>query len=278
MSDQKDDAAPWTLFDLGLGRGQVLDEQVPHPGNRPLRSGRKRFYKETGTRPEGDGYAVTLDGKTIKTPARSLLVVPAQALAEAIADEWGRQGEFIDPRTMWLTKLANTAIDLVSLHREAVIDELLSFAGSDLLCYRASTPMELAERQQQSWGPVLEWAETALGASLVVTDSILPVTQPDEALARLRAAVAGLDAARLAALHTLVTLTGSALVGLAVLHRHLDEAAAFEAAHLDNLWQLEQWGDDDEESVRLETRRAEMAEAVRFLHLLDDVASSTQRA
>lgn len=271
MSDAKEANEPWTVFDLG--RGQVLDEQVPHPGHKPLRSGRKRFYTETGTQALEDGYAVTLDGRTIKTPAKVVLQVPSVTLAEAIAAEWAKQGEFIDPRTMWLTKLANTAIDLVASRRQAVIDELAAFAASDLLCYRTQAPAALAERQARVWDPILQWAQERFGASLLVTDAILHVSQSDEAIARLAAAMAEMSPYQLSALHTLVTLSGSALIGLAVAHGHLDADSAFDAAHLDNLWQLEQWGDDYEESVRLETRRDELREAVRFFQLLDDVAS-----
>lgn len=260
-----------SIFDLG--RNRALDEQVEHPGREKLRRLPKRFYKEASAAPrEEGGFAVLLDGRTVKTPARAPLVVPSRALAGAMADEWAAQGEFVDPRTMWLTRLANTAIDRVSPRREAVIDEIAAFAGADLLCYRADHPDGLAQRQAEHWEPLLAWAEQAFGARLRVTAGIVHVAQDEAALAALRRAIADLDAFELSALHNAVTLTGSAILGLALVHGRLDPDRAFEAAHVDEAWQAGMCGEDEEEAARLALRRAELADTARFLDLLRDAA------
>lgn len=255
-----------------LGRSRSLNEQVEHPGRNRFRTLPKRFYKRATAAPLDGGFTVLLDGRGVKTPARASLVVPTPALAAAMAEEWGRQGDEIDPRTMWLTKLANTAIDRVAPRCDAVIDEIAAFAETDLICYRADHPAELARRQAASWAPLVAWAAEALGAELRVTEGIVHVAQSEAALAALKSAVAVADAFALAALHNAVTLTGSAVIGLALLRRRLDAQQAFDAAHVDEAWQAELCGEDEEEVLRLAARRAELADTARFLDLLSDVA------
>lgn len=257
-----------SIFDLGLGRNRALDEQPAHPGQNPFRNLPKRFYKQATAAPLGDGFTVLLDGKGVKTPARSALVVPTLALAEAMAAEWNAQGERIDPRSMWLTKLANTAIDRVAPRRDAVIDEIVAFAGSDLVCYMAETPIGLAQRQAAHWAPLVVWAEEALGASLRVTPGLIHVPQEEAALAAIRKAVSEASAFELAALHNAVTLTGSAVIGLALLRRRLTAQQAFDAAHVDEAWQVHLSGEDEDEAARLAARRAELDDTARFLELL----------
>lgn len=267
MSDEDSIFAPLLSE---LGRNRPLDEQVEHPGRNALRTLPKRFYKEATAAPLGGGFTVLLDGRGVKTPARVPLVVPSAALARAMAEEWNRQGELIDPRGMWLTKLANTAIDRVMSRHEAVVDEVVAFASSDLVCYRVDHPVELARRQAAHWSPLVEWVAREFGAALKVTETIVHVAQDDAALAALRAAIADADAFELAALHNAVTLTGSAVIGLALLHGRLDAGQAFDAAHVDEAWQMELCGEDEEEAARLATRRQELADTARFLDLLSD--------
>lgn len=266
MSD--DDSILGPLFsDLGRNRG--LNEQVEHPGRNTFRPLPKRFYKEATAAPLGDGFTVLLDGRGVKTPARTPLAVPTRALAEAMAEEWAGQGETIDPRIMWLTKLANTALDRVAPRRDKVIDEIASFAATDLVCYRADHPVELARRQAAHWSPLVDWAADEFGAELRVTESILHVVQDEAALAALRAAIASADDFALAALHNAVTLTGSAIIGLALLKGRLTAEQAFDAAHVDEAWQTELCGEDEDEALRLAGRRAELLDTARFLALLE---------
>jgi len=238
------------------------------PPRKPQRSLPKRFYKEVTTAPEGEGFAVLLDGKPIRTPAKAKLSVPSQALAEAIAEEWRRQGEHIDPETMWLTKLANSAIDGVKGRKEAVLNDLIAFAGSDLLCYRADGPEELIAKQNEHSDPILAWAKQELGAPLSLGQGIAPVAQPESSLGRLREQLAGFDAFGLAALHVMTTLTGSALLALAVAMKRLTPDKAWEAAHVDEDWQISQWGEDAEAAARRATRRQEFNASCRLLDLL----------
>jgi len=260
-----DDAA--AIFDLA--RNRTLDEQPPHPGRDGPRLP-KRFYKEAAAGETPDGYAILLDGRAVKTPSKQLLAVPCAALARAMAEEWAAQGEYIDPRSMWLTKLANTALDLVKPRRAAVIAEIVAFAGTDLLCYRAEAPAALVARQAATFEPLLEWA-AARGIRLKTTTGLIHIAQDDQALAACGQALEGLDHFRLAALHNAVTLAGSAVIGLALAERHLDAEAAFAAAYLDEAWQMEMSGRDAEEEARLARRRAELLETARFLDLLSDV-------
>lgn len=256
------------IFDLA--RNRTLDEQPPHPGRDGPRLP-KRFYKRAEAGPVEAGHAILLDGRPVKTPSKQLLAVPSAALARAMAAEWEAQGEYIDPRSMWLTKLANTALDLVLPRRPAVIAEIVNFAGSDLLCYRAEAPQALAARQAAARDPVLEWA-AGQGIVMKVTAGIVHVAQDEAALAAYGRMLDGLDHFELAALHNAVTLAGSALLGLALVRRRLDAGAVFAAAWLDETWQMEISGRDEEEEARLARRRAELVETARFLDLLADAA------
>jgi chaperone required for assembly of F1-ATPase len=264
MSDEED----MSVFNMGLGRNKALDQQVEHPGANPFRNLPKRFYKAASAAPHGDGFTVLLDGKGVKTPARSPLVVPTMKLAEAMAEEWNGQGERIDPRTMWLTKLANTVIDRVTPRRDAVVDELAAFAGTDLICYMADHPVGLAQRQAAHWAPLVVWAEEALGASLRVTPGLVHVAQDEAALAAMRAAIEQASDFELAGLHNAVTLTGSTVIGLALLRGRLSVDQAFDAAHVDEAWQAYLSGEDEDEAARLRLRREELADTARFLALV----------
>lgn len=231
----------------------------------------KRFYQQVTTGTEGGGGAVLLlDGKPVRTPGKAALRLPTRALAEAIAEEWRAQGERIDPLTMPLTRLANSAIDGVAGREQAVVDDIVAHAGSDLVCYRAGGPDGLVKAQQTHWDPVLAWSRTALGAPLFLAEGVAHVSQPETSLDRLRETLLGRDAFSLAALHVMTGLTGSALLALAVAQGRLTPEAAWEAAHVDEDWQISKWGQDAEAAERRKNRWRDFAAATRALPLTQD--------
>ncbi|MCW5715101.1 MAG: ATPase [Bauldia sp.] len=236
-------------------------------GNKPAL--RRRFYKAAGTaEQDGSLHAVTLDGRVAKTPGRAPLAVPSRALAEAIAAEWDAQRDEIDPMTMQLTRIANTAIDGVAVRMTDVRAEIVAYAGSDLLSYRATDPRALIARQSAAWDPLLRWADETLGARLLSGYGIMPVLQPQASLDAIARAVEGLAPLQLAATHVMMTLTGSAVIALAILHGRIDVEAAWSAAHVDEDWEISQWGEDAEAARRRAGRRLEMEAAARTLALL----------
>jgi chaperone required for assembly of F1-ATPase len=229
----------------------------------------KRFYKSVTVARRDKGFAVLLDGRSIKTPKKKDLVLPTKALADAVAAEWAAQTGRIDPDTMPLTRIANTAIDAVADHMREVAADIAAFAGSDLLCYRATAPEGLVTRQKAHWNPVLDWARDALGAGLSLAEGVVHVAQPKEALAGIERALEALDPFRLASLHVMTTLTGSALIALAHARGRLNLEDAWAAAHVDEDWQIEQWGRDAEADARRTKRFAEFEAASRLMTLLD---------
>jgi chaperone required for assembly of F1-ATPase len=234
----------------------------------------KRFYQHVTTHTEGgEGAALLLDGKPVRTPGKAALRLPTQALAEAVAEEWRAQGERIDPLTMPLTRLANSAIDGVAGREHAVIDDIVAHAGSDLVCYRAGGPNGLVKAQQMHWDPVLAWARSALGAPLFLAEAVAHVAQPETSIARLRETLLGRDAFSLAALHVMTGLTGSALLALAVAQGRLTPEAAWEAAHVDEDWQISKWGQDAEAAERRKNRWRDFAAAARALALVQNRAA-----
>jgi chaperone required for assembly of F1-ATPase len=228
----------------------------------------KRFYKEVTVEARDGGFAVLLDGKSVRTPKKEALTLPTRALAEAIAEEWAAQGAHIDPATMPLSKLAITALDAVVHHKSEVAADIVKFAGSDLLCYRAESPVALVRLQAEVWDPVLSWAESELGARFALAEGVMPVEQSQAVLDGIASQVAPYDAMALTCLHVMTTLMGSALLMLAHAKGKLSAADAWAAAHLDEDWQISQWGVDVEAAERREKRWAEMQAASRFLSLL----------
>ncbi|MEC9368358.1 MAG: ATP12 family protein [Pseudomonadota bacterium] len=228
----------------------------------------KRFYKHAHVdeAPEG-GFSVRLDTRPVRTPGRAELSAPTRALAEAIAEEWNAQGEKIDPATMPLTRLANTIIDGVLKTEQQVRDDIAAYAGTDLVCYRAGHPEGLVAAQQALWDPVLEWAASSLPARFAKVEGIVHVRQPEEALQAVRAALAGHGAWMLAPLHVVTTLTGSALLALAFAAGAMTPEEVWAAAHVDEDWQISQWGEDAEAAARRARRRSEMEAAARLLAL-----------
>ncbi|RYC33798.1 ATPase [Lichenibacterium minor] len=230
----------------------------------------KRFYA-AATAEERDGaFALLLDGRGAKTPAKRALALPSRPAAEALAEEWNAQVEVIDPARMPLTRMSNTAIDGVAVQMAAVADEVKTYLGSDLLVYRAADPAPLVAAQATAWDPVLDWAREALGARFVLADGITFVAQPPATLQVLGAevdAVVGQGPGapfRLAALNVMTTLTGSALLALAVMRGRLSPEAAWAAAHVDEVFQESQWGADAEALERRERRWADMEAAARL--------------
>jgi chaperone required for assembly of F1-ATPase len=226
---------------------------------------RKRFYSkaEAGV---ASPYAVLLDGKPVRTPARRTLAAPSRKLAEAIAAEWEAQREFVEPAAMPLTRLANSIIDGVVDAPGPVADEVARYLGSDLVCYRAGEPAGLVARQAQHWDPVLDWARETLGAQFVLGRGVIHTAQPDTALATARAALSS-DPWRLGALHVATTLTGSGLLALALAHGRLSLDEAWQAAHVDEDWNMELWGRDELALERRAFRFAEMQAAATVLAL-----------
>jgi chaperone required for assembly of F1-ATPase len=228
----------------------------------------KRFWKVAGVEPCEGGFAVALDGRRVKTPAKAALVVPSRALAEAIAAEWDAQEEEIRPQTMPMTRAANAAIDKVAVQMDEVVGALAEYGTTDLLCYRADAPEALVARQAAAWDPLLDWAGEALGARLVPVTGVMHAAQDDAALANLRAEVAGLDAFELTALHDLVGLPGSLVIGLAALKHAFELDALWQASLVDELWQEEQWGPDEEAQEMRAHKGQAFADAGRFLRLV----------
>jgi len=228
----------------------------------------KRFYKDVSVAPEGPGFALRLDERPVKTPARAGLVVPSLALAEAMAAEWSAQGEEIDPRSMPLTGLANAAIDRVAPDPQAFAARLAEYAESDLLCYRADNPDKLVARQAERWDPVLAWARRRFDIELHVVTGIIHQPQSEAAVQQLARAVASRGAFELAGLSPLVTVSGSLVIALALAEGAISFEEAWAAASLDEQWQLEQWGDDADASAALEARRKDFEAGARFLELL----------
>lgn len=245
---------------------QPLDPmESARKGGRPTL--RKRFYSQAHIGEGGGGFPVLLDGKPVRTPARRSLAAPTRALAEQIAQEWNAQPELIDPGRMPLTRLANAVIDAVAEQAPAVADEIAQYLGSDLLCYRADAPAGLVEKQTLAWDPWLTWARDALGARFVQIEGVVFAAQPREAIDAARAAIP-MDAWRLGAVSAITTLTGSALLALALAQDAIDKDAAWAAAHVDEDWQMSQWGRDDVALARRAFRFAEFEAAVAVLRHL----------
>lgn len=231
----------------------------------------KRFYKEAAVDVGDGGHHVLLDGRPMRTPAKAVLVVPTRALAEAIAAEWGAVPDKADINVshLPLTRLAATGLDRVASQRARVIEDTAKYAGSDMLCYRASEPAPLVKRQQATWQPLLDWADERYGARLVVVEGLAFVEQPADAVARLSEAVATHSDLGLSALYNLTHISGSLIVALAVAEGHLAAAEAFAAAQLDELYQIERWGEDPIATKRHEGIRHDIEASVRFLALLE---------
>lgn len=232
---------------------------------------RRRFYTSVAVQPdpEGQGQVLVLDGRPVHTPGRRRLVLPRPGLAAAVAAEWEAQGETIDPISMPQTQLANTALDRVAPDTGPMVEALVAYGGSDLVCYRATGPQALEERQERAWSPLLDWLSHRHGAPLDITRGIMPLAQPPESLARLAAVLAAMDPWHLTGVQAITAAAGSLVLALAVADRRVSAEEAFALAWLDETWQADVWGEVEEARERRERIAAEVAAAARFLRLLE---------
>lgn len=228
-----------------------------------------RFYKQVTVEPVDGGFEIHLDGKATRRLDQQPLVVPTPELAQGIADEWRVQGDKVKPSTMVLTRLVKGALDRDDAEWACLVDEIVNYGSSDLLCYRAEGPAELSERQASSWQPLLDWADEQFGVALTFTSGIISVVQAEASLEALRAHVEALPRFRLAALHPAVPLCGSSILALALLHQRLNPEEAMSLCLLDELWQEEQWGQDDEAAVRRQKLGDELKRLFAFMRALD---------
>lgn len=224
----------------------------------------KRFWKTATAEPCDGGFCVRLDGRAVKTPAKAPFVLPTLAMAKAAAAEWDAQIKDIRPETMPVTRAANSAIDKLSVQFDEVVALLADYGASDLLCYRATGPEALVARQAAAWDPLLDWAWQALGVRLIATAGVMHVDQPPESLQRVQALTAAFGRFELAAFHDLVAITGSWVLGYAVTCGRLSAEKAFQTSRIDETWQAELWGVDEEAAAREVVRHQAMVEAARF--------------
>ena len=227
----------------------------------------KRFWKEATVEAQDRGYAVLLDGRPVKTPAKAPLVVPTRGMAQAIAAEWNAQDGRVDPATMPVTRSANAAIDKVAHQHAEVAQMLAEYGDADLTCYRADKPAALVERQAAAWDPLLAWTAATFGAPLQTRAGVMHAPQDPAALAPLRAEVHGFDPFRLTALHDLVSMSGSLVIGLAATRGLHDGDMLWALSRIDEAWQEEQWGRDEEAVEQAEYKRGEFQHALRFYAL-----------
>lgn len=227
----------------------------------------KRFWTDSTVVEADGGFTVELDGRRVKTPAKAGLILPTRAMADAVAAEWDAQDKEVDPASMPFTRSANAAIDKVRLQHAEVADMLADYGDSDLLCYRATHPEALQQRQADQWDPALDWADQTLGARLIPVAGVLHQPQPEKAVQTLRQQVHGLDSFQLAAFHDLVSLSGSLILGFAAAQGWRDAEEIWAISRLDENWQIEQWGHDDEAHAVAETKKAAFLHAKRFFDL-----------
>ncbi|MCK7612208.1 ATP12 family chaperone protein [Roseibium sediminicola] len=225
----------------------------------------KRFYKEAAHAAAQGGFAIHLDGRPVKTPGKSLLLLPNAVLGAAVAAEWAAQEKLINPANMPLTRIANSAQDAVSVRFDEVADDVTKFAGNDALCYRADDPESLVETQRRLWDPVVEWAGELLGGRFVLIEGLIHAPQSETLLASYRARIAGETPLRLAALHTVTSLTGSALLALALKEELLDMDTVWTAAHVEEDFNIDRWGEDAEAAQIRAYKRTEFDAAALIL-------------
>ncbi|GLH76231.1 ATPase [Bradyrhizobium sp. SSBR45G] len=250
------------LFDEVVGQSPLDPQESARQAMRaPLR---KRFYKEAGTAAAEGGFHVTLDGRPIRTPSGRVVVIPVAGLAEAVAAEWRAQGETINPTLMPLTRFANSVVQSVVDRTSEVREDIAKYLHSDLLFYRAGHPEGLVAREAEHWDPVLDWARDSLGAHFILSEGIMHVTQPEAAVQAARDALPT-GAWTLAAAHVATTVTGSALLALALVHAVRDADQVWAAAHVDEDWNVAQWGADEEAMARRAARQVDYQAAIRIL-------------
>lgn len=257
------------LNDLEDGNHLSDPDPVRRAQNQMRQALPKRFYADAAVARTAEGFAVHLDGRPVRTPGRALLALPSEAAAALVAAEFSAQGETIDPVSMPVLRLVNTALDGVAADTQAVLEDVMRFSASDLVCYRAGEPEALVARQAQAWDPVLDWARATLGARFFLAEGVMHVEQPRESVGAVGLWLRQRDEPlRLAALHVMTTLTGSALIALAVEAGGLSPDEAWAAAHVDEDWNAELWGEDAEAAARRQARRRDFDAAVALLRAL----------
>jgi chaperone required for assembly of F1-ATPase len=263
------------LFDEGAGRSPADPLEAARRSARAPQ--RKRFYSTAGVGKADGGFSITLDGRPIRTPSGLEVIVPARIIAETIAAEWNAQGETIDPLTMPVTRLANSVVQGVVDKVDAVTEDVAKYLGSDLLFYRAGHPEALVAREAAHWDPIVSWAADSFGAHFILAEGIVPVRQPEQAIAAAKARLPS-DHWAIAALHVITTLTGSALLALALFHGVIDEERAWAAAHVDEDWNAEKWGVDGEVAARRAARLVDYKAAVGILKAVKRDSAASDRA
>lgn len=258
------------LFDDVYGKMPVApDEAVRQSSRAPLR---KRFYTSAGYRETAGGFEITLDDKTVRTPSRKPVIVPLRSIAEIIVAEWDAQGEFINPMTMPVLRLANSVVEGVVDNVSAVADDMARYFETDMLCYRADSPENLRAREAELWDPVLFWVADTFGAHFILSQGIVHVTQPERALAAMRQALPS-DAWGVAALHLITTLTGSALLAVALYRGRLTDTETWLAANVDEDWNIGKWGIDDEAEAKRIGRQRDFDGVARVVSALTSAGS-----
>ena len=253
------------LFDEVAGKSPLDPQEAVRRATRT--PPRKRFYTSAGVAETDGGFSITLDGRPIKTPSGRIVVAPVREIAEAIAAEWQAQQETIDPLTMPLTRFANSVVEAVADRADAVADDVAKYLGTDLLFYRAGHPEALVAREAALWDPPLFWAAEELGAHFILTEGIVHVRQPEPAVAAARAALPT-DPWSIAAVHVITTITGSALLALALMRGVIDPDRVWAAAHVDEDWNIEKWGIDEEVAHRRAAREVDFRAATQILKAL----------
>lgn len=229
----------------------------------------KRFYKEVSVEAVDENFTVLLDGRSIKTPGKNQILFQTKKAAELFAEEWEKQVDEINPLEMPITRIVNTAIDGVSLDPQAVLEDVVKFAASDLLCYRVTEPEKLVTLQRERWDPILDWVFEAIGAHFELGEGIVHVVQPTQSIAKFSAHISKFNEPMiLACLHTCTTLSGSSLIAVALFDKFLDVDSAWKAAHLDEDFNISQWGEDYEAAKRREQRFKEFQAAYEFFKAL----------
>lgn len=228
----------------------------------------KRFYKSAGVDTVDDGFRVLLDGRSLKTPAKAELLLPVRELAEAVAEEWEEQADEIEPDAMPITRLATTAVDRMPELRDAAIEEIADYAGTDLVCYRAPDPNDLVRLQHEAWQPALDWMTQHYGIAFDLTVSLVPAQQPEATLAGVRNLIEAIDDWPLVGVHGATTSLGSVVLALALWHGQLDADAAADASLVDALFEIERWGQERDATRRHEALRCDVRGIARFLEHL----------
>ena len=235
----------------------------------------KRFWKQALATESKGGFGIALDGREVRTPARAELLVPTLALAKSIAAEWDAQTNRIDPTTMPMMRIANSAIDKVTPQKQEIVEMLTAYGDADLLCYRAETPSELVAQQNAAWNPLLDWASKNLGVKLTTQSGVVHRAQSKSDMSRLGALVGQFTPFELAAFHDLVALSGSLIIGLAANSGEQSNAQLWFVSRTDENWQISQWGEDEDEAAKVAVKYQAFQDAARFLALLREIPAKS---